>query len=98
MVVLCTDIVIIGSELASALVTTGGASRSCGRLRIACDVLSRTSLAAFSRSSPILNSTVMLLFPTDDEEESDLIPSMPFIAFSSGSVICDSIISALAPV
>ncbi len=39
----------------------------------------------------------MLLLPMDDPDEIDLTPSIPLIAFSSGSVICDSIISGLAP-
>jgi hypothetical protein len=41
---------------------------------------------------------VILLEPADDEDEMDLTPSIPFIDFSRGSVICDSIISEFAPV
>src|SRR5664280_774336 len=89
---------IIGSELASALVTVGGASISCGRDLIACETLSLTSFAAFSKSAPRLNSTVIVLDPIADWDDIDLTPSIPLIDFSNGSVICDSIISALAPV
>lgn len=57
------------------------------RLYPACDTLSRTSLAAFSKSVPKSNSTVIRLEPIDDCEEIDLTPSIPLIDFSSGSVI-----------
>ena len=40
----------------------------------------------------------MLLLPVADEEEIDFIPSMPLIAFSSGSLIWASMMSELAPV
>ena len=49
--------------LLSALDTTGGASRSLGNERVACDTLSRTSLAASSRFDPNTNSTLILLLP-----------------------------------
>jgi hypothetical protein len=96
-VVLCTVIEMMASLFASDLVTTGGASMSCGSWRAACDTLSRTSLAAASRSTPRSNSTVMVLTPRLLAEESVRIPAMPLIVFSSGSVICDSTTSALAP-
>ena len=38
------------------------------------------------------------ILPVAEEDEMDFTPSMPLIAFSRGSVICDSIISAFAPV
>ncbi|MNX89514.1 hypothetical protein D3C86_1215310 [compost metagenome] len=87
----------IGSESASALETTGGASISCGRLRTACETLSRTSLAASSKFLSKLNSIVMLLLPWLLEDVMFRIPSIELMAFSKGSVICDSIMSALAP-
>ncbi len=96
-VLLCTVMERMASELASAFETTGGASRSGGRDRCACDTLSRTSLAAASRSIPRSNSTLMLLVPLLLDEVIFLIPAIPFTAFSRGSVICVSIISALAP-
>ena len=96
--VLCAVSMIIGSPFASALVTVGGESISSGKLFKACEVLSRTSFAAFSRSAPRSNSTVMVLWPVADWEDIDFTPSIPLIFFSKGSVICDSIISALAPV
>src|SRR5687767_9780593 len=87
----------IASELASAFDTTGGDVRSWGSDRKACETLSRTSLAAASSSIVNSNSILMLLRPTLEEEVIFLIPAIPLIAFSKGSVICDSIISALAP-
>ena len=45
-----------------------------------------------------LNSTVIELDPRLRAEEIVLTPAIPLMAFSSGSVICDSITSALAPV
>src|SRR4030081_2339714 len=88
----------IGSESASALVTIGGASMSCGNAFRACETFSRTSLAAFSRSTFNSNSTVILLVPCALEEVIFRTPCTPFTAFSNGSVICCSMISALAPV
>jgi hypothetical protein len=97
LVSLCTVREMIASALASAFVTTGGASMSCGRERTAPDTLSRTSFAAASRSASRLNSTVMLLDPWLLPDEMFRIPGIPLSAFSSGSVICDSTTSALAP-
>ncbi|MNE82721.1 hypothetical protein D3C80_1794680 [compost metagenome] len=77
----------IASELASALLTTGNPSISLGKLRAACETLSRTSFAASSRSLLRLNSTVILLDPWLLDEEIVRIPSILLIAFSSGSVI-----------
>ena len=77
----------IGCASASALDTTGGASISCGRPLAACDTLSRTSLAAVSRSLSKLNSIVILLEPWALLEEILRIPSMELIAFSRGSVV-----------
>gem|GEM_PF-3928707 len=96
-ILLCTVIAMIDSALASAFDTTGGASRSFGSEREASETLSRTSLAAASRSMLRSNSTLILLLPWLLIEVMFLIPAMPLMAFSSGSVICDSMISALAP-
>src|SRR5688572_6753110 len=87
----------IASELASAFDTTGGASRSVGKERVACETLSLTSLAAASRSTLKSNSTLILLDPALLEEVIFLIPAIPLIAFSRGSVICVSMISGFAP-
>src|SRR5690349_10267395 len=87
----------IGSEEASAFDTTGGASKSEGREREACDTLSRTSFAAVSRSTPKSNSTLMLLRPWLLLEVMFLIPAIPLMAFSNGSVIWVSRMSGLAP-
>ena len=97
LILLCSNMITTGSLLLSALLTTGGASRSLGNDRTACDTLSLTSLAASSRLVPSSNSTVILLLPCELCEVIFLIPEMPFIPFSSGSVICVSMISALAP-
>ena len=70
---------------------------SLGKDRTACETLSRTSFAASSSSLSRLNSILMLLVPWLLEEEIFFIPSILFTAFSSGSVIWDSIISELAP-
>ena len=83
--------------MASLLLTTGGASISCGKFRTACATLSRTSFAAASKFSPTLNSTVILLRPTWLDEVIERIPGIPFTAFSIGSVTWLSIISLLAP-
>ena len=96
--VLCAISITIGSLLASALVIVGGASRSCGNRLVAWETLSRTSLAAFSRSASSSNSTVILLDPIADDDDIDFTPSIPLIERSSTSVICDSMISAFAPV
>ena len=96
-ILLCSSMMTTGSLLASAFDTTGGASRSLGSERVAWDTLSRTSLAASSRLEPSTNSTVMLLLPCELCEDMFLMPAMPLIAFSSGSVIWVSMISALAP-
>ena len=74
-------------SLASALETTGGLVKSCGRDLSACDTLSRTSFAAVSKFTPKLNSTVILELPTALEELMVLIPGIPLIPFSKGSVI-----------
>ena len=88
----------MASLLASALETIGWESISSGKLRMACETLSLTSFAAASKSFSKLNSIVMELLPWLLEEVIFRIPSIELIAFSRGSVICDSIISALAPV
>jgi hypothetical protein len=44
------------------------------------------------------NSTVIVLLPSLLTEVKVLIPAIPFIDSSRGSVICDSITSAFAPV
>ena len=85
-----------GLASASALEIDGG-STSGGRLRWARKTRSRTSLAARSRSAPRSNSTWMVLRPSRLVEVRVRMPSMPLIDSSSGSVICVSITSALAP-
>ena len=94
---LCTVTVIILEEPASDLLTIGG-SVSAGNERCAWETLSRTSFAAASRSKPTSNSTVMLLRPCVLTLDRERIPEIPLILSSRGSVICDSITSALAPV
>ncbi len=89
---------IMASLSASALETMGWESISSGKLRMACETLSRTSLAASSKSFSRLNSMVMELLPWLLEEVMFRIPSIELMAFSKGSVICDSMISAFAPV
>ena len=86
----------IGMASASALDTVGG-SQSRGSIRWARDTLSRTSLAAVSRSTDSSNSTVMRLLPYWLTDESERIPGIPLICCSSGSVIWFSMTSALAP-
>jgi len=54
-------------------------------------------LAAASRLVVRLNSTEILLLPTELDEVIVRIPGIPLIDFSSGSVIWLSIISAFAP-
>ena len=87
----------MGFESASALETIGG-SISRGNNPNERDTRSRTSLAAVSKSTPKSNSTVMLLRPSRLADVRVLIPEIPLIDSSNGSVIWDSIISALAPV
>src|SRR5215831_2875345 len=87
----------IGLALASAFEITGGASRSAGSERAAEETLSLTSLAAASRSMPNSNSTFILLRPWLLEDVMFFTPAIPLMAFSSGSVICVSMISGLAP-
>ena len=77
----------IKSLLASAFETTGGASISWGKFLTAWATLSRTSLAAASKGTSKLNSTVMLLFPKVLDEVIERMPGIPLICFSSGSVI-----------
>ena len=96
-VLLCTVMIRMGSELASALETTGGASRSAGNERCACDTLSRTSLAAASRSITQFKFYIDIAGSWLLLEVIFFIPAIPLTAFSSGSVICVSMISALAP-
>ena len=60
---------------------------SWGRFLDAWLTLSRTSFAAASRLLPSVNSTEILLLPTELEEVIVRIPGMPLIDFSSGSVI-----------
>ena len=86
----------MGSPSASAFATRGG-SASGGRRLTARLTRSRTSLAARSRSAPSSNSMRMLLEPSEEDEVSVLIPSIPLICSSSGSVIWASITSAFAP-
>ena len=49
-------------------------------------------------ATPSSNSTRILLAPSRLVEVRERIPEMPLIEASSGSVICDSMTSALAPV
>src|SRR5690606_22643960 len=97
LLVLLMLVMMIGYESASAFETTGG-SQSGGRLLIARDTLSRTSFAAASRSTSRSNSTEMVLLPSRLTEVRDFIPDIPLTDSSRGSVICDSMTSALAPV
>ena len=76
----------MGCESALAFVTTGG-STSRGSLPKAEDTLSRTSLAALSRLVSRSNSTVMLAPPSRLLLVRFLMPAMPLILSSSGSVI-----------
>ena len=87
----------MGEAFASAFDTIGG-SASGGSRRCAWETLSRTSFAAASRSVPSSNSTVILLRPGALVLDKDRIPAIPLSDSSSGSVSCDSITSALAPV
>jgi hypothetical protein len=93
---LLTAINIIGLASASAFETVGG-SQSRGNKRCACETLSRTSFAAVSKSTESSNSTEMLLRPWLLELVSVLIPGIPLMDCSSGSVICVSITSEFAP-
>ncbi|MPM38005.1 hypothetical protein SDC9_84628 [bioreactor metagenome] len=93
---LSTVTCIIGSASASALATVGG-SASRGKYRIALETLSRTSLAAVSKSTLNSNSTVILEFPWLLWLISERIPGIPLMFCSSGSVIWFSITSAFAP-
>jgi hypothetical protein len=85
-----------GMLSASALATEGG-STSGGSSPIAFDTLSRTSLAAVSRSMPSSNSAEMLLRPSRLVEVRVRRPGTALIFCSSTWVICDSITAALAP-
>src|SRR4051812_16295779 len=96
-VLLCTVIEMMASELASAFDTTGGGGKSGGNERVGWGNLSRTSLAAAFRANLRAKSTLVLLSPWLLVEVIFLTPAMPLMDFSSGSVICDSIMSALAP-
>ncbi len=87
----------MGTRSASAL-ETAGLSTSGGRKRMTCDTLSRTSLAAASKSTSRSNSTVIVLRPSRLTDVRVRIPATPLMDSSSGSVICDSMTSALAPV
>ena len=87
----------MGLESASALATTGG-STSLGRFANERATRSRTSLAASSISTAKSNSTEIVERPSRLVEVSVRIPAMPLIDSSKGSVICDSIMSAFAPV
>ena len=93
---LCMATISMGEASASAFETVGG-SQSRGRLRCARDTLSRTSLAAVSRSTESSNSTVMRLCPCWLVLVSERMPGMPLMFCSNGSVIWFSITSALAP-
>ena len=77
---------------------TMGFSTSGGKPLCALDTRSRTSLAALSISISKSNSIVMVLLPSLETEVKDRIPDIPFIDSSKGSVIWDSITSALAPI
>jgi hypothetical protein len=72
------------SELASALETTGGLSRSFGSERMACETLSPTSLAASSSGISRLNSTLIELVPWLLLLVMLRMPGTLLIAFSSG--------------
>ncbi len=61
------------------------------------ETLSLTSFAAVSRSTSMSNSTVIVLRPSRLTDVNERIPAIPLIDSSSGSVICDSITSAFAP-
>ena len=90
------EIVMIGEESASALVTWGSLM-SCGsrpRTRL---TRSRTSLAASSMFLAWLNSIVMLVLCSAEEDRRVRMPSMEESSFSSGSVTLDSMTSAEAP-
>ena len=86
----------IGGALASDLDTLGGSASggSCCWARL---TRSRTSFAARSRLAPRSNSTVTVERPCRLTDSMVRMPSIPLICSSSGSVICESITSALAP-
>ena len=93
---LCRATISMGMASASALDTVGG-SQSRGKKRCALDTLSRTSLAAVSRSTESSNSTVMRHEPCWLTLVSERMPGIPLMFCSRGSVIWFSITSALAP-
>jgi hypothetical protein len=74
-----------------------GGSTSAGNRRTAPATLSRMSLAAASTSAPMANSTRIALCPSREVEAMLRTPATPFTACSSGSVICESMTSGLAP-
>jgi hypothetical protein len=86
----------IGGALASDFDTLGG-SASAGSCCWARLTRSRTSLAARSRSAPSSNSTVTVDCPWRLTDSMVRMPSTPLICSSNGSVIWESITSALAP-
>ena len=93
---LCNATIMIGRASASAFDTIGG-SQSLGRKRCARETLSRTSLAAVSKSTESSNSTVMRQDPCWLTLDRERMPGIPLMFCSRGSVIWFSITSALAP-
>ena len=83
---LCKATIKIGVASASAFDTVGG-SQSRGRKRCARDTLSRTSLAAVSKSTDNSNSTVMREEPCWLTLDSERMPGIPLMFCSNGSVI-----------
>ena len=86
----------IGLASASTLAMTGS-SIDCGSLLRTRATRSRTSAAAESGLRSSLKRTVIWLFSAREMEDSTSTPSMPASESSSGLVICDSTISAEAP-
>ena len=86
LMLLCTVMAMMGCAFASAFETTGE-HQNPAELSVACETLSRTSLAAVSRSTLNSNSTLILLLPWLLEELIFFTPGIPLIAFSNGSVI-----------
>lgn len=86
----------IGDESASAFVTCGSLMFSGSRERTRL-TRSRTSFAASSMFLSVLNSIVMFVRCSADDDRSVRMPSIEESSFSSGSVTFDSITSAEAP-
>jgi len=86
----------MGLASASTLAMTGS-SIPCGSLLRTRATRSRTSAAAESGWRSSLKRTLIWLFSAREMDESTSTPSMPASESSSGLVICDSMISAEAP-